>query len=250
MRGRSVFPLVSRDAAACRPRSPRAARSARRPRSPHTPRTARSIALGAALTTIVALLLSGCGGGTRQDAQEPKSTFRVRIVKASFPALQTIARPTIMMLQVRNMSARTVPNLAVTIDSFSYVENYPDLAANKRPIWVVEAGPGTVPKRLVQSQAISPPGGGQTAYVNTWALGSLAPGRVRTFLWDVVPVKGGLHTVHFTVAAGLAGNAHAQLAGGAPVTGRFLVHIAPQPPARHVDPNTGKIVPGAYPATP
>jgi hypothetical protein len=237
VRGGSVFSLVSRDAAVCRPRRTRFARS-------------RSIALSAALAATAGLLVSGCGQGTRQDAKEPEGTYTVRIVNASFPVLQAIARPTFLKLQVRNTSAKTVPNLAVTIDSFSYVENFAGLADNKRPIWVIEQGPGTVPKRLVQSQVISPPGGGQTAYLNTWALGPLAPGRVRTFLWRVVPVKAGLHVVHFTIAAGLAGKAHAQLANGAPVIGHFVVHVAPQPPAKHVDPETGQIVPGAYPPTP
>jgi hypothetical protein len=210
----------------------------------------RPVALSAVLAATAGLLVSGCGSGASQDTHEPKGAYTVRIVKASFPVLQSIARPTFMKLQVRNTSAKTVPNLAVTIDSFSYVENFAGLAANKRPIWVVEQGPGTVPKRLVQSQVLSPPGGGQTAYVNTWALGPLAPGRVRTFLWRVVPVKAGLHVVHFAITAGLAGNARAQLANGAAVTGRFIVHVAPQPPPKHVDPNTGQIVPGAFPVTP
>ena len=143
-----------------------------------------------------------------------------------------------------------MPNIAVSIDSFSYSENYPELAANKRPIWAIEAGPGAIPKRLVQTQTVSPPGGGQTAYVNTWALGPLAPGHTQTFLWQVMPVKAGLHTVHYTVAAGLAGKARAQLADGVPATGHFTVHIAPQPPPSHVDPETGQIVAGAYPSTP
>ena len=203
-----------------------------------------------ALSAGGALLAGGCGSGGRQDAHEPKGTFTVRIVKASFPARQAIARPARLELQVRNTGTRAVPNVAVTIDSFSYIENYPELAANKRPIWVVEQGPGAIPKRPVQSQAISPPGGGQTAYVNTWALGPLAPGRTQTFLWRVVAVKAGLHTLHFTIAAGLAGNARAQLAGGALPTGHFTVNVAPKPPANHVDPNTGQVVPGAFPLTP
>ena len=60
-----------------------------------------------------------------------------------------------------------------------------------------------------ESQEVSPPGGGETAYVNTWALGPLDAGSTRTFVWQVVPVKAGLHTVHYTVAAGLAGKANA-----------------------------------------
>ena len=63
-------------------------------------------------------------------------------------------------------------------------------------------------------------------------------------------MKPGLHTVHFTVAAGLAGKARAQLADGALPTGHFTVDVAPQPPANHVDPETGQIVGGAYPLAP
>jgi hypothetical protein len=196
------------------------------------------------------LLVSGCGGGAHQDAHEPAGAFTLKVVRSSFPAKQSIARPTSLELQVRNTGARTAPNVAVTLDSFYYTSTYPNLAANKRPIWVVEEGPGAIAKPAVESQAVSPPGNGQTAYVNTWALGPLAPGHTRTFLWRVTPVKAGLHTVHFTVAAGLAGKAKAQLASGAPVRGSFTAYITPVPFARHVDPSTGQIVGGAYPLTP
>jgi hypothetical protein len=191
------------------------------------------------------LLASGCGGA-RQDAHEPAGAFTMQVVHASFPARQSLARPTRLELQVRNTGAHTAPNVAVTLDSFYYTEHYPDLAADKRPVWVVEQGPGAIAKPPVESEAVSPPGSGQTAYVNTWALGPLAPGRTRTFLWRVTPVKPGLHTVHFTVAAGLAGKAKAQLASGAPVQGSLTAYITPVPFAKHVDPNTGQIVGGAY----
>jgi hypothetical protein len=202
-----------------------------------------------ALSACVALLAAGCGGA-RQDAHEPQGGFAVRVVKASFPAHQSVARPTHLELRVRNTGTRIVPNVAVTVDSFYYTENYPELADNKRPIWAIEEGPGAIPKRPVPTQVVSPPGGGQTAYVNTWALGPLAPGHTQTFLWRVMPVKPGLHTVRFTVAAGLAGKARAQTADGALPTGHFTVDVAPQPPANHVDPETGQIVSGAYPLVP
>jgi hypothetical protein len=192
-----------------------------------------------------ALLGTGCGG-TRQDAHEPQGVFAIRVAGA-FPARQSIARQTAMVVRVRNIGRRTVPNVAVTIDSFAFTSNFQGLSVNKRPVWVVEEGPGAIAKHPAESETVSPPGGGQTAYVNTWALGAIAPGRTRTFVWHVVPVKSGLHIVRYTVAAGLSGRARTVSAGGARPTGRFLVHIAPRPPATHIDPTTGKVTPGAYP---
>jgi hypothetical protein len=217
------------------------------------PRWYRGLAVRGSHASIVVLLASacavlaaGCGGGTRQDAHEPDATFTVAVVHPSFPAVQSVARTTTMALGVRNTSTATIPNVAVTVDSFSYVSNFPDLALSKRPIWVIEQGPGAVPKRPVQSQAVSPPGGGQTAYVNTWALGELPPGATRIFAWRVTPVKPGIYTVHYTIAAGLAGRSRARLANGAIPHGHFTVAIAPRPPATHVNPETGRVEPGPY----
>jgi hypothetical protein len=192
---------------------------------------------------------SGCGGA-HQDASEVKGDFTLEVVKASFPASQSISRPTELELQVRNVGARTAPSVAVTMDSFYYTENYPRLASNQRPVWVIEQGPGPPVRSPVESQAVSPPGGAETAYVNTWSLGPIAAGATRTFLWRVTPVKAGVHTVHFKIAAGLAGKAKAQLANGAPVQGQLTADIAPLPPSRHVDPRTGHVLPGSFPIIP
>ncbi len=202
---------------------------------------------GGLLVAACALFASGCGGSARQDAGEPSGTFRLQVLRASFPRVQSIARPTSLELLVRNAGIRTAPNVAVTIDSFYYTENFPELAATQRPVWIIDAGPGAIPRRPAESQAVSPPGGGQTAYVNTWALGPLAPGGTRTFRWQVAPVKSGLHTVHFAVAAGLAGKARTVGTFGGPARGQFTVLITRAPPPRHVDPNTGQVVPGRYP---
>ncbi len=98
------------------------------------PRTAPATALA-----LTALALAGCGGGSRQDAHEPAGTFAMK-VGARFPAAQSIARPSRFVMAVRNTGTETVTNVAVTIDSFDYVENYPDLAANQRPVWVDRTG--------------------------------------------------------------------------------------------------------------
>ncbi|HEX3433880.1 MAG TPA: hypothetical protein VHT25_07435 [Solirubrobacteraceae bacterium] len=197
-----------------------------------------------------ALLAIGCGGGSEQNHGEVKRSYAMRISAASFPAKQSISKPSELRVKVLNEQNRTVPNVAVTVDSFSYVEKYPELAANKRPVWVVEEGPGTPAQTPVQSQAVSPAGGGQTVYINTWALGPLKANQSKTFTWKVVPVKSGAHTVHLTVSAGLAGNAKATLARGGAVARSFAAQIAPAPPSRHVNPATGQVAPGAFSASP
>ncbi len=220
------------------------------------PRRARSVLHRAPTGLVVgvaaasALLAGGCGGAARQDANEPAGTFPMRIVHASFPAVQTLARTTQLVLAVRNTGSSTVPNVAVTIDSFDYTAHFAELASAKRPVWVIERGPGAIAVPPVESQEISPPGGGQTNYVNTWALGPLAPGRIRTFIWRVVPVKAGVHVVHFIVAAGLAGKAQAVTASGTRVRGRFAVLVPAAPPRRHVNPFTGKVEAGRFPTYP
>jgi hypothetical protein len=211
-------------------------------------RATRALAL--APLGVSLLLASGCGGGARQDANEPAGTFQLKILHASFPAQQAIAHPSRLELQVRNTGTRTIPNVAVTVNSFNYTSDYPELAADKRPIWAIEQGPGPIANPPVQTQEVSQPGGGQTAYVNTWALGALAPGQTQTFAWRVVPVKAGTHTVTYRFAAGLAGKAKAALASGAAAEGHFTVDIAPAPPSTHVDPSTGKVVTGAYQPAP
>ena len=203
--------------------------------------------LAAALAGVA--LLSGCGG-TRQDAHEAKTSYEVQIVRASFPTSQAIARPTTLELAVHNPGAQPVPNLAVTVDSFNYASNYPELAANKRPVWSIERGPGAVAKPPVDTQEVTLPGSGQTAYTNTWALGPLGSGQTRVFSWSVVPVLAGLHTVRYAGAAGLSGKAHAVLSGGGPAQGQFAVNIAAAPPVTYVDPNTGKVRTGTAPKTP
>jgi hypothetical protein len=201
------------------------------------------------LGVLAAAAAGGCGAA-RQDKGEPQRSFAMRVVRASFPARQSIAKLADLELAIENAGSRTAPNVAVSLDSFYYTENFPHLAADKRPIWVVESGPGVVPKSFVETQSVTPPGGGQTAYVSTWALGPLAPGRVRVFKWRVAPVKAGTHTVHYTVAAGLAGKAKAQLANGNPVRGSLVANVAPAPGPVHVDPQTGRVVAGAAPASP
>jgi hypothetical protein len=170
----------------------------------------------------------------------------VRVTHASFPTAQAVARPAQLVLDVRNTSARTLPDVTVAVTSFDYLNDYAGLASRRRPIWVVDEGPGQIAKPPVETVQVDPPGSGTTSNYDIWALGPLAPGATRRFAWNVSPVKPGAHTLSYRVYAGLNGRAQAELADGSPPVGSFAVDIAGRPPQTHVDPATGKVVPGPY----
>ncbi|HEX5224100.1 MAG TPA: hypothetical protein VFW29_03115 [Solirubrobacteraceae bacterium] len=203
---------------------------------------------GAATLLGTCALLAGCGG-SEQTAGEPHETFPMELLHASFPTKQAVARPATLSLVVRNSGSKAIPNVAVTVDSFNYHSNYPQLAASSRPVWAIERGPGSAPTPPVQSEDVSKPGSGQTAYVNTWALGPLAAGATRTFRWQVVAVTAGRHVVSYSVGAGLAGRSGARASKGS-LRGSFAVNIAAAPSHRVVNPNTGKVETGSAPASP
>ncbi|HEV3323055.1 MAG TPA: hypothetical protein VG147_12815 [Solirubrobacteraceae bacterium] len=195
---------------------------------------------------LAGVLAAGCGESRRQDASEPQARYTVQVTHASFPTAQAVARPEQMVLVVHNTSARTLPDVTVAVTSFDYLSDYPNLASRRRPIWVVDQGPGQIAKPPVETVQVDPPGSGTTANYDVWALGPLAPGATQSFVWQVSPVKPGVHKVSYRVYAGLNGRAQAELADGSPPAGSFTVHIAGRPPQTHVDPATGKVVAGPY----
>jgi hypothetical protein len=182
--------------------------------------------------TVIALLVApalvaGCGGGDRQDKNEPSGTFNVAVVSAKFPAKQHLARQEQMVVEVRNADTKTIPNVAVTVEpGFTVRSNRQDLADPNRPVWIVDDGPV----------------GGGTAYTNTWALGPLKAGETKRFVWKVTPVRSGSHEVRYRIAAGLNGKAKAQAAGGDAAEGSFNVNITQKPSQATVDPNTGEVI--------
>ena len=209
---------------------------------------------------LAALALAACGGGQRQDANEPSGKFAVQITDASFPASQRLSEHTHLVLAVHNLSGKTLPDVAVTIcnvtcaypappgegtsaTAFSENLQMPGLAHPSRPVWVVDEPPGQCNYGCAahSSSGGGGPGGAVTAYANTWALGPLSPGRTARFNFGVTAVKPGRHVVAWEVAAGLNGKSKAVLADGSLPHGTFTVLIHSAPAQTYVN-NNGQIV--------
>ena len=187
----------------------------------------RGAAIAAAL--LAATVVTACGGDARQDVNEPSGTFKLQVTRARFPRLQGLGQTAPFSVTVRNPGTQTVPNVAMTVDGFANPDAVPGAADPQRPIWIVNAGPL----------------GGRTAYVNTWALGPLKPGQIRTFTWSVTATVPGTHTISYRAAGGLDGDARAVRAGGGVPGGAITVHVTRRPRTSTVDPETGAVVYGA-----
>jgi len=160
-----------------------------------------------AATVACALVLTACGGGDPQDANEPKGDFKVEVVRATFPDEQRLARKSDMVITLRNAGDRTIPNIGVTVNGFEYRSTAPDLADPNRPRFVVNGVPVEIGGQPEAKDAT--PRGCDTAYVNTWACGPLRAGEEKTFRWSVTAVKAGPYKIAWRAAAGLDGNARA-----------------------------------------
>jgi hypothetical protein len=79
--------------------------------------------------------LAACGGGERQDEDEPEGEFPVEITAAEFPAKQSLAETEELLLSVENTGSETIPNLAITIFT---VANADDTAGEADPAAVEE----------------------------------------------------------------------------------------------------------------
>ena len=74
------------------------------------------------------LALAGCGGGERQDENEPKGDFPVEVVRATFPDHQKLAKSSDLVVTVRNAGRETIPDIALTVNGFDKRKQNPDLA--------------------------------------------------------------------------------------------------------------------------
>jgi len=229
----------------------------------------------ALVTALMAVGVASCGGGERQDEDEPEGNFPVQIVSADFPSKQQLAENTNLTLAVENAGERTIPDLAITIftrsntntgepsansssttgttssasaggsgaagdlpeaqGSFSVRSDQPELAIPSRPVWILEEA---YPKLEGQTA----PAGAEAAQTDTFSFGPLASNQTKRIVWNVTPVQAGTFTVHYRVAAGLQGKAKAVTADGSVPEGEFVVRISSAPPQTRVN-DAGQVVP-------
>ncbi|HEX2126941.1 MAG TPA: hypothetical protein VHF45_10325 [Thermoleophilaceae bacterium] len=199
--------------------------------------------------------MAGCGGGTRQDEDEPRGEFPVEVVSAEFPQEQKLAKDSKMEIVVRNAGSKEIPVISVTVEcpgqkrdenetgneaeggadssasggspsgagsqggGFNYQTTFPGVADPSRPQFVVNTIPTRTPRNYDRGRL--DPLERSSSYVSTFPLGKLAPGREVTFAWDVTAVKAGPYKICWKVNAGLDGKAKAVPHQGTPIAGEF-----------------------------
>jgi hypothetical protein len=191
----------------------------------------------AALVGVSALAVAGCGGEKQQDANEQSANFPVKVVSASFPQNQSLAKDSTMEIVVQNAGRQNIPTISVTVKcgrglggSFQTAiseqgnnadPQRPQFVVNKLPTATERVNPPLDPAPLERS----------SAYVDTYPLGPLAAGRSATFRWDVTAVKAGPYRLCWRVNAGLYGKAKAvPAAGGGPIAGEFKGEVSNKAP--------------------
>jgi hypothetical protein len=202
----------------------------------------------AAFAAASALVVSGCGG-EQQDAKEPTGNFPVKVVSASFPIKQRLAKDSTMEIVVQNAGQKPIPMISVTVKcgsglggSFNTTTADTNAADPQRPQFVVNKIP-TATERV--NPPLDPaPLERSSAFVDTYPLGALAAGRTATFKWDVSAVKAGPYKLCWRVNAGLYGKAKAVSSGGGPVTGTFQGTISNAAPKASIGPDGKTVIEG------
>jgi hypothetical protein len=201
-----------------------------------------------------ALLVAGCGNNQRQDVNEPKGTFPMAVESATFPTAQRLAKSSRMEIVVRNAGSHIVPDVSVTVQckgqgpgeeggggGFTYRSTQQGVADPERPQFVVDKIPTRTPRPTGQLNL--DPLERSSAYVDTYPLGKLEPGRTVRFTWDVTAVRAGPYRLCWRVNAGLYGKAKAVTAASSakPISGEFRGTVIRKAPIAEVTPS-GKVV--------
>src|SRR4051795_7515793 len=198
-----------------------------------------------ALSVLGLSALAGCGSqvvkGDPQDRAEPSGLFPVRVQSATFPGGQKLAKDSSMTIVVENAGQKRVPNVNVTVKcgrglggSFMTTTDESDVADPERPQFVVNKIP-------TRTERVNPPLDPaplerSSAFVDTYPLGPLEPGRSATFRWDVTAVKAGPYRLCWRVNAGLYGKAKAVTSNGSalPTSGEFKGVVSNKAPTAKI----------------
>jgi hypothetical protein len=195
-----------------------------------------------------ALAMAGCGGGSKQDADEHAGNYPVKVVRASFPQNQSLAKNSTMEIVVQNAGQQMIPMISVTVKcgaalggSFSTATQDTNVADPERPQFVVNKIP-TATERV--NPPLDPaPLERSSSYVDTFPLGPLGARHTATFMWDVTAVKAGTYKLCWRVNAGLDGKAKAVPASGSqPVAGEFKGTVSKKAPKATVGPDGRSII--------
>jgi hypothetical protein len=211
----------------------------------------RIAALSVSAAAVAAL--AGCGSqvvkGDPQDKAEPKGNFPLQVESATFPKKQNLAKDSSMQIVVVNSGQQRVPNINVTVKcgsglggSFMTATDESDVADPERPQFIVDKIP-TATERV--NPPLDPaPLERSSAFVDTYPLGPLDPGRRATFRWDVTAVKAGPYRLCWRVNAGLYGKAKAVSSSGSalPISGEFKGVVSNKAPKAKIADNGTTVI--------
>lgn len=196
---------------------------------------------------MLGLFLAACGGGEESaDSNQAPGTYRVKVVKAEFPAKQRLGQTTLLRLGVRNTGRKALPSLTVTISGggkeerdsalpFGYRDPAAGIAQPDRPIWALAA-------RYPKANGSSEPAGAETASLKTFSFGPLKPNATTEAVWKLSAVKAGSYKLFYEIGAGLTDETKAKTANGTEAGGSFAVQISNVPPEVVVT-DSGEVVP-------
>lgn len=167
---------------------------------------------------LIALVLAGCGGGERQDANSPSGTWEVTVTDWNFPKTQPLGRPVDFELKVRNDDQRDIPQLIVTIAGIKQFVEQRGAATITRPVWIVND---------VSYSDVTPY---NSALATSYNLGPLAAGDTKEYKIGFTPLRRGQHRVGYSLSRDLFGNAKLVRADDGGIAGETrVIRIDPTP---------------------
>lgn len=170
----------------------------------------------AAVAVVAGAGLAGCGG--QGNGQGERSSVRLEVSEAVFPAVQQLSQQSQMRITVRNPGDKPVKQVVVAVTStepgasgsgFSDRSGGAATSDPVRPVWILDKGPHNA----------------ETADSAVWWLGPLAGGQSLTFIWKVTAVRAGTFKLRWTVSGSLDGSIAGEDANGKPLTGLFPVSV-------------------------